>query len=137
MKYQKVMNLLDNTQNEPSKLRTRDLVEIFDESRRLYDEDKQIKFKTSMIKSNFCDYDDAYILVSGTTTIDGKGDDDAPELLNEINKGLIFKSCAPFTKCTSDIDNTQIDNAKDIEVVIPMSNFIEYSDNYSKTSGSL
>ena len=49
----------------------------------------------------------------------------------------IFKNCAPFTKCISKINNTQIDNAKDIDIVMPMYNLIEYSDNYSKTSGSL
>ena len=57
--------------------------------------------------------------------------------LDEINKGVIFKNCAPFTKCISRINNTDIDNAQDVNIVILMYNLIECSDNYSKTSGSL
>ena len=76
-----------------------------------------------------------YILVSGTIT--GAGEDDAAKRADERNKGLIFKNCAPFTDCTSEINNTEIDNAKYIDVVMPMYNLIEYSNNYSKTSGSL
>ena len=57
---------------------------------------------------------------------------------NKTNdKGVTFKNCAPFTKCISRINNTDIDNAQDIDIVMPMYNLIEYSDNYSKTSGSL
>ena len=90
-----------------------------------------------MLKSNLCDYADAYILVKGTTTITGAGDDNAAKRLDERNKGVIFKNWAPFTKCISRINNTDIDNAQDIDIVMPMYNLIEYSDNYSKTSGSL
>ena len=75
--------------------------------------------------------------VNGTITITGDGDDDAAKRLDERNKGVIFKNCAPFTKCLHRINNTEIDNAKDIDIVMPMNNLIEYSDNYSKTSGSL
>ena len=57
--------------------------------------------------------------------------------LNNTNKKVIFKNCAPFTNCISEINNTQIDNAKDIDIVMPMYNLIEYSDNYAKTTGSL
>ena len=56
---------------------------------------------------------------------------------NDINKTVIFKNCAPFTDCISKINNAQVDNAKDIDIVMLMYNLIEYSDNYSKTSGSL
>ena len=90
-----------------------------------------------MLRSNLCDYADAYILVKGTITITGVGCDDAAKWLDEWNKGVIFKNCAPFTKCISRINNTDIDNAQDIDIVMPMYNLIEYSDNYSKTSGSL
>ena len=90
-----------------------------------------------MLGSNLCDYADAYILVKGTITITGAGDDAAARRADERNKGVIFKNCAPFTKCISRINNTEIDNAKDIDIVMPMYNLIEYSDNYSKTSGSL
>ena len=90
-----------------------------------------------MLRSSLCDYSDAYILVSGTITITRAGNDDAAWRLDERNKGVIFKNCAPFTDCISEINNTQINNAKYIDVVMPMYNLIEYSDNYLKTSGSL
>ena len=70
-------------------------------------------------------------------TIKGEGADDNPKRLDERNKGAIFKNFAPFTKCISNINNTQTDNAKDIDVVMPIYNLIEYSGNYSKTLGSL
>ena len=73
----------------------------------------------------------------GTITITGAGDNDAAKRLDERNKSVIFKNCAPFTKCISRINGTDIDNAQDIDIVMPMYNLIEYSDNYSKTSGSL
>ena len=90
-----------------------------------------------MLRSNLCDYADAYILVKGTITITGAGDNDAAKRLDERNKGVIFKNCAPFTKCISRINNKDIDNAQDIDIVMPMYNLIEYSDSYSKKSGSL
>ena len=117
-------------------IRTKNWVEINDESRGTYT-GSDIKFKTTMLRSNLCDYADAYILVKGTITITGAGNDDAAKRLDERNKGVIFKNCAPFTKCISRINNTDIDNAQDIDIVMPMYNLIEYSDNYSKTSGSL
>ena len=73
-----------------------------------------------MLRSSLCDYSDTYILVSGTITITGAGADDAAKRLDERNKGVIFKNCAPFTDCISEINNTQIDNAKYIDVVMPM-----------------
>ena len=69
MEYQKIINLLDNTQNEPFEFRTRNWVEINDKSEETYNASNQIKFKTSMIRSNLCDYSDAYILTNGTITI--------------------------------------------------------------------
>ena len=89
-----------------------------------------------MIRSNLYDYSDAYILVSGTITITGAGADDSEKQADERNKGVIFKNCAPFIECISNINNTQIDNAKYIDVAMPMYNLIEYSDDYSKTLGS-
>ena len=136
MEYQKIANLLDNASNQPSKFRTRNWVEINDESRGTYTSN-DIKFKTTMLRSNLCDYADAYILVNGRITITGAGDDGAARRADERDKGVTFKNCAPFTKCISRINNTDIDNAQDIDIVMPMYNLIEYSDNYSKTSGSL
>ena len=96
-----------------------------------------IKFKTTILRSNLCDYADAYTLFKGTIAITEEGDDAAARQEDERNKGVTFKNCAPFTKCISRINNTDIDNAHDIDIVMPMYNLIEYSDNYSKTSGSL
>ena len=127
--------MLDNASNQPSKFKTKNLVEINDESRGVYNANSQIKFKTTMLKSSLCDYSDAYILVKGTITVDDTSA--AGAAANNTNKKVIFKNCAPFTNCISEINNTQVDNAKYIDIVMPMYNLIEYSDNYSKTSGSL
>ena len=135
MEYQKIANLIDDASNEPSKSRTKNWVEINDESRRTYNVNSQIKFKTTMLKSSLCDYSDAYILVKGTITVNKTAAADADA--NNTNKKVIFKICAPFTNCINEINNTQVDNAKDIDIVIPTYNLIEYSDNYSKTSESL
>ena len=89
-----------------------------------------------MLRSKLCDYADAYILAKETTII-GARDDDAAKRLDHRNKGIIFKNCAPFTKCISRINGTEINKAQDIDIVMPMSNLIEYIGNYSKTSGSL
>ena len=136
MEYQKIANLLENVSNQPSKFRTRDWVEINDESKGTYT-GNSIKFKTTMLRSNLCDYADAYILVKGTITITGAGADAATRQADEREKGVTFKNCAPFTKCINRINNTEIDTARDINIIMPMYNFIEYIDNYSKTSGSL
>ena len=90
-----------------------------------------------MLKSSLCDYKDAYILVKGTITITGAGADVAGRQAGKIDKGVAFKNCAPFTNCISEINNKQVDNAKDVDIVMPMYNLIEYSDNYVKTTGSL
>ena len=127
MEYQKIANLLDIGSNQPSKFRTRNWVEINYESRGTYTSN-DIKFKTTMLRSNLCDYADAYILVKGTITITGAGDDDAAKWLDERNKGVIFRNCASFTTCISRMNNTDIDNAQDINIVMPMYNLIEYSD---------
>ena len=89
-----------------------------------------------MLRSNLCNYADASILVKATITITGAGADDAAKQLDKRNKGVIFKNCAPFIKCITRINGTDIDNTRDIDIVIPMYNLIEYSDDYSKTSGS-
>ena len=138
MEYQKIANLLERrASNQPSKFRTKNWVEIIDESRGGYTTGSDIKFKTAMLRSSLCDYADAYILVKGTITITGAGDGAASRGADERNKSVLFKTCTPFTKCISKMNDTKIDNAQDIEIVMPMYNLIEYSDNYSKTSGGL
>ena len=140
MEYKNRTNLLDrravlNTSNQPSKYGTKNWVEMNDESRITYSVNRQIDFKTSMLRSSLCDYSDAYILVKGNISVNNTAADGAAA--NNTNKKVIFKNCAPFTNCISKINNTQVDNAKDIDIVMPMYNLIEYSDNYSKTSASL
>ena len=73
----------------------------------------------------------------GNITITGAEDDAAARESEKRNKGVAFKNCALFTNCISEINNTQIDNCKDIDTVMPLHNLLEYSDNYAKTSGSL
>ena len=136
MEYQKIANLIDDTSNQPSKFRTRNWVEINGESREAYNVNSQIKFQTTMLKSSLCDSSDAYILDKGTITINGRGAHAAATQADERDKGVSFKNCAPFINCKSEVNNTQIDNAKDLDIVMPMYNLIEYSDNYAKTSGS-
>ena len=87
-----------------------------------------------MLRSSLCDYSDAYISVKETITVENTETAAAP---NNRNKKVIFKNCAPFTECISEINNKEIDRAKDVDVVISMYNLIEYSDKYLKTSGSL
>ena len=137
MEYQKIRNLLDKQSDVPAKFRTKNWVEVNDDARGTYNTNSQIKFKTTMLMSKLCDYSDAYILVKGTVTIVGAGADAAAQAADRNNKQIMFKNCAPFTNCISEINNTQIENAKDLDVVMPMYNLIEYSENYSKTSGTL
>ena len=89
-----------------------------------------------MLKSSLCDYNDAYILVKGTISVNNTAAA-ADFAANNINKKVIFKNCAPFINCMSEINNTQVDNAKEIDIVMSMYNLLEYSDNYVKASGSL
>ena len=87
-----------------------------------YKDSNQIKFKTSLFGSNLCDCSNAYIFISGTITIKGEGDDDAAKRTDERNKAVICKNGVPFNDCVGNINVTQIDNAKDIDVAMPMYN---------------
>ena len=88
-----------------------------------------------MLRSRFCDYSDAYILVKGNISVNNTAAGGAAA--NNTNKRVTFKNCAPFTNCIRKINNTQIDNAEYIDIVMPMYNLMVYSDNYSKTSRNL
>ena len=132
MEYQKIANLLDDASNQPSKFKTKNWVEINDESTGTYNVNSQIKFKTTMLRYSLygyslCGYSDAYILVNGTIAVNNTAA--AGPNANNTNKKVVFKNCAAFS-CISEINNTQVDNAKDIDIVMPMYNLIEYSDNY-------
>ena len=135
MEYQKIANLIDDVSNQPPKFRIKNWVEINDESRGTYNVNSQIKFKSTLLKSSLSDYSDAYIIVKRTITVNNIAAEGGAA--NNTNKKVIFKNYAPFTNCISEINNTQEDNAKDVDIVMPMYNLIEYSDNYAKTSGSL
>ena len=124
MEYQKIANLINDASNQSSKFKTKNWVEINDESRGTYNVNSQIKFKTTMLKSSLCDYSDAYILVKGTITVNNTAAPDTDA--NNTNIKVISENCAPFTNCISEINNAQVDNAKDIDIVIPMYNLIEY-----------
>ena len=126
--------MLNDESNKASKFRSKNWVEINDDVRGAYSPNIQIRFKTAMLRSSLCDCSDAYILVKGNVTVNNTGTASAP---TNRNKKVIFKNCAPFTSGISKIDNTQIDNAEYIEIVMPIYNLIEYSDNYSKISGPL
>ena len=115
---------------------TKKWIEVHDQSgngENRYSPNKQIRFKTSMLRSDLCDFSDAYIVVKGTVTLtktNGSG------IVDIRNRFLAFKN-APFTNCISNINNILIDNAENLDVVIPMYNLLEYSKNYRKTTGSL
>ena len=135
MEYQKISKLLDNTSNQPSKYRTRNWAEINDSIRGAYSPNNHTKFNTTMLRSSLCDYSDAYILVKGNISVNNTVADGVAA--NNSNKKAIFKNCTLFTKCISKTNITQIDKAEYIDIVMPMYNLIEYSNNYSKISGSL
>ena len=83
--------------------------------------------ETKVIKSNLCDYSDAYIPVTGNITTTG----------GDANTKVTFKNCAPFTEWVTHINDGHVDNANNLDILMPMYNLVEYSDNYSNTSGSL
>ena len=133
MKDQKIINLLDTTSDSVPRFITKKWIEVHDQSGSAENRckpSKQIRFKTSVLQSNLCDYSDAYIFVKGTITVTDPDN-------NEYDNKLAFKSNAPFISCILKIDITLIDNAEDLDIVMPMYNLIEHSKNYSKTTRSL
>ena len=127
--------MLNDESHQPSKVRTRNWVEINDEARRTYSPNKQIKFKTSILGSRLWDYGDTYILVKGNIEVNNTAA--AGAAADNTNKKVILKNCAPFTNCISKINNTQIDNAEYIDIAMSMYSLIENNHNFSKTSGIL
>ena len=136
MEYQKIINLLDNKPNQPSKFWGEELGWNNDDSGRMYNTNSQIKIYTSMLKSNWCNYSGAYILAPGRKTVVGARATKAVWWTDRNNKQAIIQNCVPFTKWMTEIHNVQADNVKDLDVVMPIYNLIEYGDNYSKGSGS-
>ena len=137
MEYQTIINLLGTTPDEVPRFITKKWIEVHDQSGNAedrYKPSKQIRFKTSMLRSDLCDFSDAYIVVKGDITL--KKDVDKG-FIDVSNRSLAFKNNAPFTNCISKINNVLIDNAEDLDIVMPMYNLLEYSKNYRKTTGSL
>ena len=136
MEYQKVTNFLDTASGNVPRFITKKWVKVHDQSgsaENRYKPSKQIRFETLMLRSDLCDFKDAYIVVKGTITLtktDGRG------FIDIRNKFLAFKNNAPLINCTAKINNILIDNAEDLDVVIPMYNLLGYSVNYRKTTGS-
>ena len=131
METQKIVNLLNDTDNEFSKFATKKWYVINDQSNTEYGKgnknDSSIKFETKFIKSNLCDYSDVYILVTGDITASG-GDE---------YTSAAFKNCAPFTRYVTHINHKHIDTAENLDIIIPFFNLIEYKDSFCGTSGSL
>ena len=130
MEFQKNASFLNITSDDKdlSRFVTKKWVEVYDQSGGNYNVNKEIRIKTSMLTSDLCDYSDAYIVVKGDITLEG--DNDA----NKRNKNLAFKNNAPFINCISKINGVKIDNAEDLDVVMPMYNLLEYSKNYKKNN---
>ena len=127
METQKIINLLNGTENEYWKFATKKWYVIYSESKGNYSHENPIKFLTNSLESSLCDYSDVYILVIGNIASVGA----------DNNTKFAFKNCSPFRKCRIEINNTFIDEAEHINIITPMYNLIEYSDNYSDTLGRL
>ena len=129
MECQKITNLLGNTFDKLLRFITKKWIEVYDQSGGTYNTNKQIKFKASILTSDLCACSGAYIVVKGKITVTNP---------NKIvyGKKLSLKINAPFLSCNSKINNTLIDNAEDLDIVMPMYNLLEYGKNYRKTTGS-
>ena len=127
METQKIVNLLNGSDDKNSKFATKKWYIIDNESNGKYSHHNSIKFLTKSIESSLCDYSDTYILLTGNINVTG-GDN---------NTKIAFKNCAPFEDCRTEINDTFVDYANFINITMPMYNLIEYSDNYSDTSESL
>ena len=130
MEYQKITNLLGNISDNVSRFITKKWTEVHDKSGETYNANKRIRFETSMLRSDLCDYSDAYIVAKGKITVTNPNN-------NAYDKKIALKKNAPFLSCISKINNTLIDNAEGLDIVMPMYNLLEYSKNYRKTTGNL
>ena len=135
MEYDKINNLLDSESESLSKFVTRQYVKVNSLSN-TYNENKSIRFKTPMLRSDLCDYSDAYILVNGTIAVNGIVNGVENEIVRR-DRPLILKNNTPFVSCMTKINNEFVEDADDLDVVIPIYNLLEYSRNYRKTIGSL
>ena len=132
MEFQKIVNFLDTTSDDKvlPKFISKKWIEVYDKSQGNYNVNEEIIIKTSMRRSDLCNFSDAYIVVKENVTVTNL--DNAKR-----NKEVAFKNNAPFINCISKINGVKIDNAEDLDVVMPMYNLLEYSKNYRKKTGSL
>ena len=156
MEFQKYVIFIDTTSDNKDlpKFVTKKWIDVYDQSQGNYYINKEIRIKTSMLRSDLCDFSDAYIVVKVNITVTKKtftaDDIDAPNntaanvtATNTTNnnafgdKKLFFKNNAPFINCILKINGAKIDNAEVLDVVMPMYNLLEHSRNYRKTTGSL
>ena len=138
MEHDKINNLLlseDNESEKLSKFIIRQYIEVSSLSN-TYNENKSIRFKTPMLRSNLCDYSDAYILVKGTIIVTAPGvNNNADNIRDKRNRPLILKNNPPFVSCITRINGKLIEDADDLDIVMSMYNLLEYSKNYRKTIG--
>ena len=132
MEYQKITNLLGNIADKVPRSITKKWIEVHDQSGGTYNKNRQIRFKTSMLRSDLSDFSDAYIIVKGIITVSADERD-----RDEMNRQVILKNNAPFISCISKINGGLVENAEELDIVMPMYNLLEYCKNYSKTSASL
>ena len=139
IEFQKIANFLDITSDDKDlpKFVTKKWIEVYDQLEGNYDVNKEIRIKTSMLRSDLCHFNDAYIVVKGTITVNAQNIAKKKNNNNNNNKAVAFKNNAPFINYISKIIGIKIDNAEDLDVVMPMYHLIEYSKNYKKTTGSL
>ena len=130
IEHNKINNLLGSESEKLSKFVTRKYVRV-NSLPNTYNENKSIRFKTPMLRSELCDYADAYILVSGTITVTSLNN----VIRDKKNRPLILKNNAPFISCITKINNELIEDADDLDIVMTMYNLLEYSKNYRKTIG--
>ena len=132
MEFNKINNiLLGPAHDKVPRFITKKWIEVQSQSGNTYNTSKPIRFKTSVLRSDLCDYSDAYVWVKGKITVT------IPNNNANFNKELTLKNNAPFISCISKINCELVEDAEDIDIVMPMYNLLEYSKNYEKTSGSL
>ena len=131
MEFNKINNLLGPAHDKVPRFITKKWIEVQSQSGNTYNTSKPIRFKTSMLRSDLCDYSDDYVWVKGKITVTNPNDN------ANFNKELTLKNIAPFISCISKINGELGENAEDLGIVMPMYNLLEYSKNYEKTSGSL
>ena len=137
MEVQKIVNLLNSSDNENSKFATEKWYIIDSESKDKFSRHNPITFLTKSIESSLCDYSDTYILATKNIKFKKRNDADATHTVLGAITQVAFKNCAPFKICSTETNGTLVDETNFINITVPLYKLIEYSENYSDTSGSL